>query len=42
MAISNTLIHWWPLVIAVIVGLPVLLKIALRSKTFACAFDRGG
>ena len=41
MAISNTLIHYWPVVLAAIVGAPILLKMALRSKKFACAFDRG-
>lgn len=41
MAISNTLIHYWPMVLAVIVGGPVLLKMALRAKGFAYAFDRG-
>jgi type II secretory pathway component PulF len=42
MSISNALIHGWPLVIAVVVGLPILLKVALRSSaSFACALDRG-
>jgi len=41
MAISNTLIHYWPMVLAAIVGGPILLKIALRSKAFAYSFDRG-
>ncbi len=40
MAISNGLIHGWPLVVAVVVGIPMLLKIALRSKSFGFAFDR--
>ena len=40
MTISNGLIHGWPLVLAVVVGVPILLKIALRSKAFGYAFDR--
>ena len=41
MAISNTLIHYWPIVLGAVVGGPIVLKIALRSKKFAYAFDRG-
>ena len=40
MAISNTLIHYWPLLLAVAVGAPIFFKMAMRSKSFACAFDR--
>lgn len=40
MTISNGLIHGWPLVLAVVVGIPMLLKISLRSKAFGYAFDR--
>ena len=41
MMISNALIHGWPVIIAVVIGAPILFKMALRSKTFACAFDQG-
>lgn len=41
MAISNVLIHYWPVVIALVVGVPMLLKIILRSDSAACTFDRG-
>lgn len=40
MAISNGLINYWPLLLAVGVGVPILFKMAMRSKPFACAFDR--
>jgi len=40
MSISNLLIHGWPLILAVAVGAPVLLKMALKSDSFGCAFDR--
>ncbi|HEY4246105.1 MAG TPA: type II secretion system F family protein [Lacunisphaera sp.] len=41
MTISNGLIHFWPVLIALIFGGPMLLKMVLRSDTAACAFDRG-
>jgi type IV pilus assembly protein PilC len=41
MSISNLLVHGWPLVLVVLVGVPVGLKLALRSPAFACAFDQG-
>lgn len=41
MAISNGLIHGWPLLLLIGVGAPIALKMALRSKSFGCAFDRG-
>jgi type IV pilus assembly protein PilC len=41
MSISNLLVHGWPLVLLVLVGVPVGLKLALRSPAFACAFDQG-
>lgn len=41
MAISDALIHYWPVVLGVVVGAPLLAKIALRSESLACAFDRG-
>ena len=41
MGISNALIHGWPVIVAVLVGGPMLFKMALRSKVFACAFDQG-
>ena len=40
MMISNTLIHWWPLLVVIGVGIPIGMKIALRSKRFGYAFDR--
>lgn len=40
MVISNTLIHYWPLVLGAIIGLPALLKMVLKSESVACAFDR--
>jgi type II secretory pathway component PulF len=41
LTISNALIHYWPVILIIVVGGPILLKIALRSQSFACAFDRG-
>lgn len=40
MAISHALVQGWPLIVAFVVGLPIALKIALRTPRFACAFDR--
>ena len=39
MVISNGLVHGWPVVLLVVVGVPVGLKLALRSPAFGCAFD---
>jgi len=41
MAVSDTLIHYWPVVVGVMIGAPALLKMMLRSESFARAFDRG-
>jgi type II secretory pathway component PulF len=42
MGISQVLLQAWPVLVALLVGGPVLLKIALRtSPPFARAFDRG-
>jgi type II secretory pathway component PulF len=41
MAVSETLVHYWPLLLAVIIGGPVALKVALRSEAFGRAFDGG-
>ena len=40
MSISNVLVHGWPVLLLLVVGVPVGLKIALRSPSFGCAFDR--
>lgn len=39
MWISNLLVHGWPVLLIVIVGVPVGFKLALRSPAFGCAFD---
>jgi type IV pilus assembly protein PilC len=40
MSISQTLLHYWPVLLAVAIGIPVGLKIAMKVPTFARAFDR--
>lgn len=40
MAISNTLIRGWPVLLLIIVGGPIGLKIGLRNPAFARGFDR--
>ena len=40
MGISEALVHYWPLLVLVIVGVPIGLKFALKVPSFACAFDR--
>jgi type II secretory pathway component PulF len=40
MAISQTLLHYWPVLVAVAVAVPIGLKIALKVPAFAIAFDR--
>jgi len=39
MFISNALVHGWPVLLALIVGIPVGFKMAMRSPAFACWFD---
>ncbi len=39
MAISETLIHGWPIILATLIILPVALKLALRSPDLARSFD---
>lgn len=40
MSISNTLVHGWPLLLVLAVGLPVGFVLAMRSPAFALGFDR--
>lgn len=40
MGISNGLVSGWPIVIAVVIGGPIALKLALRSPEFARRWDR--
>jgi len=40
MTISETLVHYWPVLVLLIVGVPIGLKFALKAPAFACAFDR--
>lgn len=40
MSISNVLVHGWPVIVAVMVGGPIVFKIALRNPLFARGFDR--
>ena len=40
MAISNALLHGWPLLLLTGVSVVVGMKMALRSESFGCAFDR--
>ena len=40
MTISETLVHYWPVLVLLIVGVPIGLKFALKVPAFACAFDR--
>jgi type II secretory pathway component PulF len=40
MAVSNFLVRGWPVLVALAVGLPVLLKLARRSPAFAAGCDR--
>ena len=37
---SNVLLRGWPVLLALALGLPAGLKLALRSPAFACGFDR--
>ncbi len=39
MVISNALVHGWPVLLVIVVGIPVGFKMAMRSSGFACAFD---
>jgi type IV pilus assembly protein PilC len=39
MAVSHALVHGWPVLLAVMVGAPMLLKLGLRAPSFARAFD---
>lgn len=39
MVISNALVHGWPVLLVLIVGIPVGFKLAKRSPAFACWFD---
>jgi len=39
MVISNALVHGWPILLVLMVGIPMGFKIAMRSPRFACAFD---
>lgn len=41
MSISQTLIHGWPIIVAIVFGGPIVFKIAMRNVIFARAFDRG-
>lgn len=41
MAISNALLGGWPVLLAVVIGGPIALKLALRNESFARAFDFG-
>ncbi len=40
MAISNFLLHGWPLLLAAAIGLPVAFMLAMRVPAFAHGFDR--
>lgn len=40
MAISEVMVHYWPVVAGVAVGGPILLKLALKSDQIGRAFDR--
>ena len=40
MRISNFLVAGWPILVAVAIGLPLGLKLAMRSSAFACGLDR--
>ena len=40
MAISETLVGYWPVLLAVLIGVPVGLKLALKIPAFARGFDR--
>jgi type II secretory pathway component PulF len=40
MGISELLVHGWPVLIALVVGGPIALKIALKNPRLACGFDR--
>jgi len=39
-ALSGLLVRDWPALLAVAVGAPLALRLALRSPSFACAFDQ--
>ena len=39
MSVSNVLVHGWPVLLLVVIGVPVGLKLALKSPVFGCAFD---
>lgn len=40
MNISNALVHGWPILLLVVVGIPVSFILAMRSPAFALGFDR--
>ena len=40
MAISNLLVHGWPVLFVAVVGLPTAFLLAMRSPAFAHGFDR--
>ena len=40
MSISNTLVHGWPILLFLAVGIPVGFVLAMRSPAFALGFDR--
>lgn len=40
MSISNTLVHGWPILLVLAVGIPVGFVLAMRSPAFALSFDR--
>ena len=40
MSISQVLLHYWPVLLVLAVGVPLGLKIALRTPAFGRAFDR--
>ena len=40
MAISNFLVHGWPVLLVAVVGLPTAFLLAMRSPAFAHGFDR--
>jgi type IV pilus assembly protein PilC len=40
MAISEALLHGWPVLLAIGIGIPVVFRIARKNQSFACATDR--
>lgn len=40
MGISQALLHGWPVLLAVVVGIPILFRLLLKSPPFARGFDR--